>query len=241
MPFTTSMIETSCGVVTITINPDKPDDRFNGGYRVVGVTHRFTRSQEPPNMAPLKMMSRAITFLAAAALLPAAQLSAAEFRSDQTVTVAAEERIDGNLYAFGERVVIDGVVDGDLVVFGSQITINGTVEGDVAGAGQTIVVAGKIGDDARIAGQVLKLDQQAQIGGDLLAGGFSLELAPGSSVEGDVTYGGFQALLAGKIVGDVTSGLANCLLSGETTGDIKLEVGGDPERAGVSQTEPDAA
>ena len=39
------------GVIYITINPDKQDDRFNGGYRVFGVTHRFTRSQEGSSAA----------------------------------------------------------------------------------------------------------------------------------------------------------------------------------------------
>jgi phage protein D len=39
------------GVIYITINPDKQDDRFNGGYRVFGVTHRFSRSQEGSSAA----------------------------------------------------------------------------------------------------------------------------------------------------------------------------------------------
>jgi len=33
------------GVIYVNINPDKQDDRFNGLYRVVGVSHRYLRSQ----------------------------------------------------------------------------------------------------------------------------------------------------------------------------------------------------
>lgn len=33
------------GVIYINVNPDKQDDRFNGLYRVVGVSHRYLRSQ----------------------------------------------------------------------------------------------------------------------------------------------------------------------------------------------------
>jgi uncharacterized protein len=39
------------GVVYININPDKQDDRFSGGYRVMGVTHRFSRSAEGSSAA----------------------------------------------------------------------------------------------------------------------------------------------------------------------------------------------
>lgn len=39
------------GVVYVNINPEKQDDRFNGHYRVTGVTHRFARSQEGSHAA----------------------------------------------------------------------------------------------------------------------------------------------------------------------------------------------
>jgi cytoskeletal protein CcmA (bactofilin family) len=47
------------------------------------------------------------------------------------VTISADETVDGDLYASGGRVLIEGTVDGDLISAAGQITISGEVSGDV--------------------------------------------------------------------------------------------------------------
>src|SRR5688500_5659542 len=77
-----------------------------------------------------------------------------ETRAGDSVHVKEGEVIEGDLYAFGEIVKVDGTIKGDLIAFGGQISVKGTVEGDIAAAGQTVLIEGHIGDDARLAGQV---------------------------------------------------------------------------------------
>jgi hypothetical protein len=153
---------------------------------------------------------------------------AAEFRSDKkTVHVKADEVIEGDLYAVGEKVTIEGTIKGDLIVFGSQIEVKGTVEGDLAAAGQTVLVESEIGDDARIAGQVVKFAAASKVAGDLLAAGMSLELEEGATVGGDVIVYAYQTDLSGDISGNVQGGMANARLAGAIGGDVNLDIGGD--------------
>ena len=84
-----------------------------------------------------------------------APVLAADLRSADTVTVAAGEVVDDDLYVAGNTVVIDGVVNGDLWAFGSIITINGEVKGSIVAAGQTVSINGNVGHAVRLAGETL--------------------------------------------------------------------------------------
>jgi cytoskeletal protein CcmA (bactofilin family) len=177
-----------------------------------------------PSLIHCGLGSRLI-FLAVVACWPAA-LWAAEYRADQTVHIKADEVIDGNLYAFGEKVTVEGTIKGDLIAAGSQIVIKGAVEGDLAAAGQTVLVESRLGGDARVAGQVLKFASTAEVPGELMAAGLSLELEQGSNVGGDVLYAGYQADLSGDITGNVHGGMARARLAGTVEGNVDIEVGG---------------
>ena len=152
---------------------------------------------------------------------------AAEFRSGDSVAIKKDEVIEGDLYAFADRVLIEGTIKGDLVAFGREISVTGSVEGDLIASGQTVLVDGRVTDDARIAGYILKLTGKGYAGGDLIASGFSLECESNSEVAGDVVYAGAQGLLAGKIGRDLTGVMANCQLDGEVARDVSIEVGGN--------------
>jgi hypothetical protein len=58
-----------------------------------------------------------------------ARAHAAEFRADKSVHVKSDEVIEGDLYAFGEHVLIEGTVKGDLIAAGRHVVVKGTVEG----------------------------------------------------------------------------------------------------------------
>ena len=175
------------------------------------------------------MQTRIFTaaLVAVAALTFGTGLSGAEFRADGHVVVKADEVIDGDLYASGESVLIEGTVKGDLVAAGRSVTVKGTVEGDLIATGQTILVEGKIADDARIAGAILKLAGSGRVGGDLFAAGCGLECESGSEVVGDAAFCGMQALLAGKIGRDLHGNMANCRLDGEVNRNVTVKAGGD--------------
>ena len=101
------------------------------------------------------------------------------------LTIASGEVREGDLYAAGEAVQVDGRLNGDLVAGARRILVDGAVDGDVFAAGNTIDLRGPIGDSTRIAGQILTVD--TTIDGDLLAGGEELHLTENASVAGGLT------------------------------------------------------
>jgi cytoskeletal protein CcmA (bactofilin family) len=145
------------------------------------------------------------------------------------VVVAEGEVIDGDLYAGGETVTIDGRIRGDLVASGREVTLNGAVEGDLMACGQGVVINGRVGDDVRMAGMALKLGSDAEVTGDLLTAGMSLETEPGGRVNGSLVSVGYQALLAGWVGDDVISSHEGLELKGAVGGKIEAEVGADRE------------
>ena len=83
-----------------------------------------------------------LVFFGLLALALASPVSAADFRSGDDVVIGANEVIDDDLFAAGNRVEINGTVTGDLWATGSEVIVNGEVEGSVFIAGQTLAVNG---------------------------------------------------------------------------------------------------
>ena len=57
----------------------------------------------------------------------------------------------GDLYVFGNNLVIQGTVRGDVIAAGSSVTITGHVTGSVMAAGSTLVVSGPVDGSVRLA------------------------------------------------------------------------------------------
>ena len=83
-------------------------------------------------------------------LLGVSTVSAADFRTDSSITIGAGEVIEDDLYLFGSTIVIDGTVNGDVIAAGNTIEINGTVNGNVHLAGQDITISGTVSQGARV-------------------------------------------------------------------------------------------
>jgi cytoskeletal protein CcmA (bactofilin family) len=172
------------------------------------------------------------TLLALLALSIAIPASAFDGRSGDTITIAAGETVDDDLYVTANTVVVDGTIKGDLIALGQTITVNGTVEGDVMAAGQAVIINGTVMDDVRIAGSALFVGENAKIGGDVISAGGSLELRKGSSLGRDVVFAGGQALFAGDIVRNVDFAGGGLELRGTIGGSVKAEVGNPDESNG---------
>lgn len=153
-----------------------------------------------------------------------------ESRAGDTVTVAADEVVEDDLYLTGGQITVAGTIRGDLVAAGSDITISGVVEGDVIAGGRQVIISGEVGDDVRAAGMVIEVQGQAVIGGDLLATGFSLVTSSGSVVQGDVVYGGYQADLDGEIGGSALVGSNSLRLGGTINNSLSASVGAPEDR-----------
>ena len=147
---------------------------------------------------------------------------AADLRSEDTVTVAAGEVVDDDLYVAANTVVIDGTVNGDLWAFANTITVNGEVKGSIVAAGQTVNINGNVGHAARLAGEVLNIN--GDISGDLIVFSSKVDVASKAKIGGDFLFGAGVVSIGGLVEGDVKGGGGDVTVANGVGGDIELEV-----------------
>jgi cytoskeletal protein CcmA (bactofilin family) len=146
-------------------------------------------------------------------------------RNGDTVTIAAGETVNDDLYVGANQFVLDGTVNGDVFAAGNTITVNGVVNGSLFAAGQTVVVNGTVSGDILAAGQVLFLGENAKVGGDILGAGYSVELRKGSAIGRDALAAAAQILLAGDVARNVMAGAGGVQISGSVGGNVQTAVG----------------
>jgi len=127
----------------------------------------------------------------------------AEFLSGQSVTIAADETWEGDVYIFAQSVKVEGKINGDLVVYAQRLHVSGEVAGGVMAATQEVLLEGTYGRSCRIAFQAGKIAPGTHLKQDLVAAGYSLEIDKAAAIDGDLVYAGFQAVLKGTIQDDV--------------------------------------
>ena len=101
-------------------------------------------------------------------------------RSSDTITIAADETINDDLYLSGNTVVMDGTVNGNLIVAGENVTVNGEVTGSVFAAGNSVTINGVVGRSVYAAGAVVTLGAESQIAEDVFSAGAGGEANTGS-------------------------------------------------------------
>ena len=153
---------------------------------------------------PMKLQCIAIVLGLLALMLFASPAAAAEFRTDETVRIGADETIDGDLFVAGTEIIIEGTVNGDVFAAGTTITIRGTVNGSVNAAGTRIEIEGPIERGVRVAGQEIVI--AAPVGGDAILLGQTAEVTGAGRVGGDVLFGVSEITLAGNVGRRVSGG-----------------------------------
>ena len=121
----------------------------------------------------------------------ASPASATECRKADTVQIAKEESLKGDLFAMGHRIRVEGTIDGDLYGFGEQVEVSGHVTGDVICFCQSLRVSGQVDGNVRnasnnltitgsvernvtSAAETITLDSSGKIGHSLTTAGESL-------------------------------------------------------------------
>ena len=153
---------------------------------------------------PMKLQCIAIVLGLLALVLFASPVAAAEFRTDNTVRIGADETIDGDLFVGGTTIIIEGTVNGDVFAAGTTITIRGTINGSVNAAGTRIEIEGPIERGVRVAGQEIVI--AAPVGGDVILLGQTAEVTGAGRVGGDVLFGVSEITLAGNVGRRVSGG-----------------------------------
>ncbi|MGI8929742.1 MAG: hypothetical protein ACR2F5_00380 [Candidatus Limnocylindria bacterium] len=142
--------------------------------------------------------------LSAGAVFAADEALGGKLRTGETITIAAGETVEGDVYAAAGSVTVDGTINGDLVATGGEVRINGTVSGDLIAAGGTLTVTGSVDGDARLVGGQITVS--GDIGEDLLVAGGRATLEASSSVGEDVIATAGQLVIAGSVAGSVEGG-----------------------------------
>ena len=141
-----------------------------------------------------------VVIAASAALAQESQLGG-KLRAGQEVLVPAGATVEGDLYASGGLVRVEGTVDGDLIASAGQVQITGTVTGDLMAAGGTLGIDGEVAGDVRAAGGRVAI--AGTIGEDLVVVGGQVRLASSGEVGEDLLFGSGQMTLDGAVAGDV--------------------------------------
>lgn len=148
-------------------------------------------------------------------------VAAQETRTGGTVTVGANETVDGDLTAMAGtvvvrgtvngdltamagNVVVEGQVNGDLTAFAGNVRINGTVTGDASAAGGNVYLAagGRVGGELSAGAGNAMID--GEVGEDVRVGADSIAVGPSASVGGDLAYDGDLDLADGaSVAGEV--------------------------------------
>lgn len=162
----------------------------------------------------------AITCLAALTLI-IPDAFAAEFLKGKNVHLTSLHRIDGDVYASGSDITIDGSITGDLLAVGGVVDATGETGGSM------MIVAGKLFHTGRTEGSIRMVCDRGEIDGyvgrSILFFGNTLEIHRGAEVRSDVNAFGFRVDLDGVVRGDVTIRAARISLSGRIEGDVDLE------------------
>ncbi|MDY7013961.1 MAG: polymer-forming cytoskeletal protein [Cyanobacteriota bacterium] len=182
----------------------------------------------------IRWKRRIVAFLVLAAIAIA---SVAVARSEPTVTISANETLEGDLYLSAKTATIDGTIRGNAIIAAEIVTLNGTVEGDVYLAAETIAIAGTVKGDAVAVGRSIRIegtveedalvfgqgvDIDGTIGDDVRMAGEVLRLNARSRVGDDAIAAGYsvESRVGSLVEGNFNVAGARALLAGTVEGNL---------------------
>jgi len=157
----------------------------------------------------------------AALLLQPASAMASETRKGESVVVASDETIKGDIFLFAERVRIDGTVDGDVYAFGHDVNINGHVKGDVIGATHLLEINGQVDGNVRAAGDTLAI--RGTVAKNVLTFDKVVNLESSGKIGGSLTIFVESLNLDGTLGRDLFIFAKHLALNGKVDGAIKMK------------------
>ncbi|KKR91836.1 MAG: hypothetical protein UU95_C0036G0002 [Parcubacteria group bacterium GW2011_GWC2_42_12] len=166
---------------------------------------------------------KAIIIFGLAIMLTPLAASAYSIKTGDSVYVPKDETIQGNLYAAGANLTIEGKVTGDVICAGQSINITGEVAGDVICAGQSINVSGQLGGNLRLAGNAINFS--GQVARNAMTLGATIVTAASSTIGWDLLALGNAFELRGDIGRDLYGGMAKANLAGGIGQNVNLNFG----------------
>ncbi len=145
--------------------------------------------------------------------------SATEFRKGDSITIAKDENIKGDIFLTGNHVRVDGNVDGDVFAFGQQVNITGHVTGDVICFAQSTRVSGQV--DGNIRAFTNNLTISGNVTRNVLTFNQVFNLEQSGSIDHSLTIFGQTVTLDGKIGRDFLGFFQQASISGTIEGSLR--------------------
>ncbi|MCA9360507.1 hypothetical protein KC730_01290 [Candidatus Kaiserbacteria bacterium] len=143
-------------------------------------------------------------------------------RSGETVSIAEDQTVEGDVYAAAGTINVSGVINEDAVIMGGQVTLNGKINQDAFLLAGGVDVHGPVGDDLRIvSGEITIADEVA---GDLFVMGGSVRILSSANIAGDVVLYAGDAVIEGFVGGDIIGTTGNLRIVGTVDGNIDITV-----------------
>jgi len=155
--------------------------------------------------------------------------SAYSLKKGDSVYVPKDEVIEGNLYAVGSTLTIEGKITGDVICAGQSININGEVTGDVICAGQSININGQIGGNLRLAGNSINFNGQTARNGIIM--GATIVTAASSTIGWDLLILGNVFELRGDVGRDLYGSAGKVNIAGQIGKNLDLNFGAQNDYA----------
>jgi len=170
------------------------------------------------------MKTKVFTILATLTLclLPLISLQAAGARAGNSIYVAESEIVNGNFYAIGENITVDGTISGDLIAIAQTITVNGRVEGDIITISQDATINGSVGGNIRIAGNSATINGTTTRNVNVF--GNKVVFGPDSRVGWDIYLVGANAEMRGTIDGGLSGQAGQALITGKIGKNVNLKL-----------------
>jgi hypothetical protein len=157
-------------------------------------------------------------------VVTAAPARAAETAASEVVVIPAGDTVPDDLYAVGNRVVVEGTINGDLVAFAAEeIVVRGEVTGSVTAIAPRVLVEGEAAGSVRFSSRTVTVS--GSVGEDLVGAAIDVELGPDSTVEGDVLIWAFRLTASGDIGNNLEGSQRTLELEGSVQGDVDVSVG----------------
>jgi hypothetical protein len=185
--------------------------------------------QSPRNSFVVILVAAAFVLLGTSVAFAQDNGLGGKVRSGQDVVIPAGQTVQGNLYASGGTVRVEGTVTGDLVAAGSQVQVSGEVKNDLLAAGGTIEVSGRVDGDARLFGGRVMVS--GPIGQDLVLGAGQATVTSTARVGQDLVFGAGQMTLDGRVTGSVLGTTPNYTKHGTVGGTENVTIAEQGKKA----------
>ncbi len=141
-------------------------------------------------------------------------------RTGEVVSIADDQRVEGNFYALGSSVSLSGVVAGDVIAAAGTVSINAPVEHDVLALAGTVGINATVTEDVRIVAGDVTISEA--VGGSIFVLGGRLTLLSTAVVQGDVLVLAGDVVINGTVHGDLL-GVAERVRVDGVVGSVDME------------------